>query len=181
MAFRPPVQIGSSQQGAFEVPAGFLLEPRAPRRLNIVFHDQALQDEITDILSSLRERWWEALRAAGLFPPPAATDESVDYRATVNEFYDHFSQDQDFVAAWTALQRKCYWQPGEYIAVVNFHATEPEQKFEFSCNFTLSQADSDRLHANAIPMLRQNVGLTDVSLSFANPKVQSPRARHARG
>ena len=174
-AFRPPALIfGSSQQSPPEVPAGFLLEPKAPRRLNIAFQDRDLRDDIMSVLASLRERWWEALREAGLYPPPADTGENVDYRSTINEFYDPFSKEDNFVAAWTSLQRCCYWQPGDYRAVFKFVSTEPEQAFEFECRFSLSQAESDRLHANAIPMLRQIVGLTDMPLFFAYPKLQLP-------
>jgi hypothetical protein len=171
-ALRSPAMIFGNQQPT-EIPAGFLLEPKAPRRLNIAFQDRELRDEIVDILSALREKWWEALREAGLFPPPDATSENADYRAAINDFYDEFSKEAGFVASWESLQRLCYWQPGDYHAVVKFNSTEPEQTFNFSCRFSLSKAESDRLHANAIPMLRQNVGFTDASLFFAYSKFQA--------
>lgn len=180
-ALRPPVLIGSVQSATFEVPAGFVLEPKVPRRLNIAFQDLVVRDEIMDTLISLREKWWETLRKEGLFPPPVATEESSNFRATIDGLYDQFSQEEPFITAWTTLQRKCYWQPGEYLATVKFSTTEPEQVFEFRRTFSLSREESDRLHANAIPMLRQNVGLTDVPLFFAHPKAQvSPNARRNR-
>jgi hypothetical protein len=175
-AFRPPnLVFGVPQQITLEVPVGFLLEPKSPRRLNIAFQDRVLQEEIESALSPLRERWSSKLREAGIFPPPTAAGNDAEQKITIDELYDDFSKEADFIQAWTALQRSCYWQPGSYLATILFNATEPEQVFKFTCGFDLSQTDSDRLHANAIPILRQNVGLRDANLSFANPKFQTPQ------
>jgi hypothetical protein len=171
--FAPPALVFvANQQPNLEVPAGFLLEPKAPRRLNIAFQDRLLRDEILNTLTPLREKWFNELRDSGLLRPPTVAPNNVDRRAELDDLYERFSKQPDFVTVWATLQRMCYWLAGEYSAVARFQATEPEQVFEFRFRFRLSQSESDHLHANAIPMLRMNVGLPEASLFFAYPRLQ---------
>ena len=170
-AFRPPgIVFGTPANLTLEIPAGFLLETKTPRRLNVAFNDRGVRDEIDDVIGPLRQDWFDQLRKLEIPPDSQNPGRPVAFE----QLYDVMSKSPRWVEAWTALQRRCYWSPGRYKLRIVFLTAEPEKTIDRTLGFEISQKDSELLYGNATTMLRQNVGQQDWSLYFARVKFATP-------
>lgn len=107
-AFRPPgLLFPVPQQITLESPAGFLLEPRNPRRLNVLFNDRAVRDEVLAVVEPLRPAWWQLLSEA-------SGDVDREGVELAGRLFESFSKLEEPIKAWQQLQRICYWETGDY-------------------------------------------------------------------
>jgi hypothetical protein len=173
-ALRPTgILLGSGQSGTYETPAGFLLEPRNPRRLHIVFNDFKLLDEVNSILEPLRQTWWTQTRPLRQEGPSSSKKE--DTAQALAAAYVDFRNSSVSTTAWTEIHKLCYWQSGEYTVVIRISTGEPERDYLLRGSFELTKSESDALYANAVIILDQNAGFNDLGLYFARPVLQIPR------
>lgn len=147
-AFRPPAVLVGETKDPIEMPAGFMLQPLAPRRYNIVFVDMATQAAVRQLTDPLQAAWFTALTANDLAPDGRQQYYEAEFNRTalhVNTFAD--------------LDPIIYWHPGDYRIQLRIHTTRPDRNFSETRRFTLTGADIAGLRGNRIPMLLQVVGL----------------------
>jgi hypothetical protein len=150
-----------------ETPAGFELQTGQARRINVAFADRETRDKMLAVLLPLRKGFQELLAEAGVAADPEAMQ---SIQANFDKVYAALSKQDDWREAWTELQRLCYWTPGEYEVVLRIQCSDPSTEVRRTYRFALSKEESDALFGNAVVMQRQNVGMLDWHLHFANPK-----------
>jgi hypothetical protein len=146
-AFRPPVVLVGSSDRPIEMPAGFLMQPTAPHRYNILFFDTRQQGELNERLTDLNRLWLNDLQTHNVAPQDALARYAI------------FNQTIQHVETYTAVDRLNYWQRGTYSLTVTIHTTRPNQVFTERYRFQLTDADAARLRLNAVSILRSGLSL----------------------
>ena len=122
------------------MPAGFMLQPTAPRRYNIVFIDMAAQAAVRQLTDPLQAAWFAALTANNV-----PTDGHQNYYET------QFNGTLLHVNTFADLDPIIYWHPGEYRMRLKIHTTRPDGDFFENWRFTLTAADVTGLRNNRLP------------------------------
>ncbi len=152
---------------AMELPASFLLSPGQPRTLRIVFGDIDVEPEMRLISERVMALWEEhrpMIEAGeldeegrpylGLVPPG---DPSFPREAARS--FDGMSKTPAYREILTALDRRCYWEPGRYNMTVTVTTTESATTHATTFGFTLTERDSRSLRSNGDTIVRALLGL----------------------
>ena len=149
-AFRPPAALLNPSKDPIEVPAGFMLQPAAPRRFNIMFFDTELQAVIKEALNPFERTWYDKIRDDNVAP-----DDGKAY-------YNGKFKDQPIVlTTYTVIDRAVYWQKGDYSLTLRIHTARPDRMFETKLHFSLSENDAESLRRNSLNIMRAAANIDD--------------------
>jgi hypothetical protein len=159
VAFQSPkIDIAGSQPASMEIPSGFLISPNSPHRFNIVFNDNDLFQDIGSLLNEYISEWYRTTEELSKIWPPLTS--VPPQPAIFNQQFaviERFRKSPIHVQTFTALDRKCYWEPGDYQLTVNVMAAKPDVTFTKRYRFSISEADSKNLKLNVIAILKQPI------------------------
>ena len=159
IAFQSPkIDIAGSQPASMEIPSGFLISPNSPHRFNIIFNDNDLLNDIRPLLSEYYSKWYTTTEELSKIWPPLTG--VPPQPAIFNQQFaviERFRKSPIHVQTFTALDRKCYLEPGDYQLTVNVMASKPDVTFTKRYRFSISEADSKNLKLNVISILEQPV------------------------
>jgi hypothetical protein len=154
----PRIDVSGSTPAPQEIPSGFMISPNSPHRFYIIFRDSDLFKDISPLLNGYYSEWYKTTEELGKIWPPFT---SVPPNQTVvNQRFaviERFKNSKIRVDTFTALDRKCYWEPGYYQLTVNVRASKPDVTFTRSYRFSISEVDSKNLKLNVIPILEQPI------------------------
>lgn len=159
IAFQSPkIDIAGSQPSPMEIPSGFLVSPNSPHRFNIVFNDNDLFEDIRPLWSAYYSEWYTTTEElTKIWSPSIGVPPQAEIFARQLEVIDRFQNSPIHIQTFTDLDRKCYWESGDYQLTVNVMASKPDRVFTMRYRFSISEADSKNLKLNVITMLRQPI------------------------
>lgn len=154
-----PLSLGATQEG-LQLSSGFLARPEEPYRYNIQFWEGDLQRELRPKLEALRQAWQNRVLkrfgedlgavASGAAPAPA----QAELRRQIEELYREFSQEDLHVRTYHALQRLCYWEPGDYTVDLRVATAHPKAVHTDSWTFTLDEEAVENLRLNIVKVIQ---------------------------
>lgn len=149
IAFRPPkIDLAGSQPISMEIPSGFLISPDSPHRFNIIFNDNDHFKEILPIFNEYIAEWYKVTdKLTKISPSPSGESQIIE----------EFKKSKIHVDNFVALDRKCYWEPGDYSLTVNVRTSKPDKVFNNNYKFSLTEADSKNLKLNVITILEEPI------------------------
>lgn len=171
VASRPPALFFASQHsGQVEVPAGFLLEPRAPRHFYAIFSEPDSRNEVEAEVAIVRPLWRKKLGENAEALAQLRRTGAPGVNAAIEEGYREFSAGQEWLKAWEGIQRAFFWKEGKYEAELVVRTDGPKREFTKALRFSIARSESDLLYSNAVVIMRQGVGFSDWALSFVRSK-----------
>jgi len=185
--FRPPLAPFLPQQPTgVETPAGFYLEPKAPRRLGVVFFDRASRSDVLNAIEPLRRKWFEEFTSIQQQFVGVAGGEGEGPKKAIEQALRAFLATDEALTAFGHVQRAFFWRPGGYELAVVAIGEEPRREFRRTLRFLLEQSESDALYRNPTVILRQSAGFSDIPLYFARAPLtpisaEGKRAANERG
>jgi hypothetical protein len=154
----PRIAVSGSPPAPMEIPSGFLISPNSPHQFNIVFNDRDLFKDISPLLNEYYSEWNKTTGELNkIWPPLIGISPTPTQVARQLEVIENFRNSKIHVDTFTALDRKCYWEPGDYRLTVNVTASKPDIDFTWKYRFSISEADSKNLKLNAVTILEQPV------------------------
>ncbi len=159
IAFRPPkIDLAGSQPISLEIPSGLLVSPNSPHRFNIVFNDNNLFDDIGTLFSDYLSKWYRvAEQLTKIWPPLIGATPPLEIINRQNELIESFRKSTIHLDMFTALDRKCYWEAGDYSLTVNVRTSKPDKVFVKNYRFSLTEFDSNNLKLNALTILEEPI------------------------
>jgi hypothetical protein len=143
-----------AEPGYLEAASGFIVTPSQPKRVCIVFSDFETRQLISQHLMLASSKYWE-LRRSDRF-------EQLDYKFLLDaktqfelrrELAEAYRKDPVQVEAYTAIDRICYWEEGEYDVELKVEVARPEGVFSHSWTIEISEEQARQLRFNALGML----------------------------
>lgn len=139
---------------SLEMAYSFMLLTQQPFRYNILFRDTELFEELRPSLDRLRDEWfvrWQEKKG------PAATRamELASEPDPLDETFSEFLHEQTAVSTYGLLQRKLFWEAGNYQLYMAVTTSNPTRTFKKSWNFSLDENEAERLRLNALQMIYQ--------------------------
>lgn len=159
IAFRPPkIDLAGSQPGSMEIPSGFLVSPDSPHRFNIVFNDNSLFEEIRPLFNEYISEWYKiADHLSKIWSPSLGAIHQPNLPESYFKLIEDFRKSKLHIDMYTALDRKCYWETGDYRLVFNVKTSKPDKVFSNEYGFSITEADAKNLKLNAITMLEEPI------------------------
>jgi len=159
IAFQSPkIEIAGSQPSPMEIPSGFLVSPNSPHRFNIIFNDNDLFKDIGPLLNSYISEWRSITKQlTKIWSPSIGVPPQEEVLSRQHSLIEDFRKSKIHVDTYTALDRKCYWEPGDYRLIVNVVVSKPDNVITKMYNFSITQADSNNFKLNVITMLEQPI------------------------
>lgn len=158
IAFRPPrIDLSGSQPISLEIPSGFLISTNSPHRFNIVFNDNDLFEDIRPIFNEYIAEWYKVIeQLTKILPYPSGVFES-EILAERAALIEDFRSSKIHIDTYTALDRKCYWEAGNYFLTINIKTSKPDKVFTKHYKFSINETDSKNLKLNVITMLEEPI------------------------
>jgi len=153
--FRPNhLSISNSELG-YELPSSFVLTPQQPHRFNILFHDVDTQTSMQQHLEKLKRSWWKFVEQHQLQPGLFINDRGGTVAASfaearIEKYHTTFFPSEPHTAAYTAIDRLIYWEPGDYSLCMEVHTESPDGCFRYDRRFQITQEQSNWLRQNSI-------------------------------
>jgi hypothetical protein len=150
---------GASHQ-TFELSSGFVVRPDEPYKYNIQFWEGMFQKDLRPRLEVLRQEWQKIVldRFGEAFQAAASGAEDApapaDLRRGVEEVYREFSRGDLHVATYQAMQRMCYWEPGDYMVELKVVTSGPDEVHSARWQFRLEDEAVENLRINIIKILQ---------------------------
>jgi hypothetical protein len=159
IAFQSPkIDIAGSQPTPMELPSGFLVSPNSPHRFNIVFNDNELFNDIRPLLNAYYSGWYKTTEELNkIWLPLSGMTPSLPIINQRFEVIERFRKSPIHVDTFTALDRKCYWEQGNYQLIINVTTSKPNKTFTNRYHFSITEADSRILKLNVITILEEPV------------------------
>jgi hypothetical protein len=158
IAFRPPkIDFAGTQPISMEIPSSFLVSLGAPHRFNIVFNDNDLFEDIRPLFNDYIKEWYKVVEQLTKIPPSPSGVFQSEIATKQIEIIEEFRKNKIHVDTYTALDRKCYWEPGSYSLKVNIRTSKPDEVFTNNYRFSITEPDSKNLKLNVITMLEEPV------------------------
>ncbi len=155
LAFRSPLSDLSSQQHISpEIPYSFMVSPSSPHRYNIVFADIDLYNEIKPQFNMYITEWYKAVERLKKKLPFA---EQANLPPDVIKEIDEFRKSKIQIDTYALLERKCFWEPGDYSLNLFVRTSKPDQTFTKVYRFSLGEEDFDNLKLNVITILEEPI------------------------
>lgn len=168
--FRPPqMSIGVERNMTLEIPSGFMLTTSQPHRYNILFFDIALQSEIRPHIENIRQGWYTLLSSR---PKMSVAGHLSEVENALENLYAEFSKSSAHVQAFTAIDRLCYWEPGQYELQMRVVTARPERSYTKRWKFELSDEEVERLRLNIVGIAQEACGRVVSFYNFAYPEYQ---------
>jgi len=131
IAFRPPkIDLAGSQPISMEIPSSFLVPPDSPHRFNIVFNDNDLFEDIRPLFNAYISEWYKvADQLTKIWTPSLGVTPEPEIIAQQIELIEDFRKSTIHIDTYTALNRRCYWEPGNYQLTINVRTSKPDKFF----------------------------------------------------
>lgn len=136
-----------------EIPSGFLISPSIPHRFSIVFNDNDLFEDVRPVFNSYLTEWYKILDQLTKSRPSLGSLRQAGIPTQQAAIIEGFRKSKIRTDTYTALDRKCYWEPGKYRLDINVRASKPDKAFTNSYHFSINEADSRNLKLNVVAML----------------------------
>lgn len=138
-----------------EMPYSFLVSTDAPHRYNIIFNDYTFFKDIKPLNNNYIAEWFkivdEVNKTLPISGPKNLTPEAI-------ELIDNFKKKNKVrTAIFTELDRKCYWNHGDYILILNICTSKPDKILEKTYQFAITENDSKEVRLNVIPILEEPI------------------------
>lgn len=154
----PIINISGSPPTPQEIPSSFMISPNSPHRFYIVFRDSDLFRDISSLLNGYYSEWYKTTEELGkIWPPFTNMPPNQTVANQLSAIIERFRKSKIHVDTFTALDRKCYWEPGDYQLTINIRASKPDMTSTRSYRFSISEADSKNLKLNVISILEQPI------------------------
>jgi hypothetical protein len=159
LAFRPPkIELSGSQPITLEIPSGFLISPNLPHRFNISFNDNIYFDDIRILFNEYFTEWNKVAEQLnkigsslyGKIPLPGEASNQFN-------ILEDFRKCQSYTNIFAKLNKKCYWECGDYSLTMNVKTSKPDKVFNKNYRFHLSEDDSKMLLLNVITILEEPI------------------------
>lgn len=159
VAFQSPkIDMTGNQPIPMELPSSFLISPNSPHRFHIIFNDNNLFEDIRPLLNEYYSNWYTTTQELNkVWPPFAGTYPPPDLRARQLKIIEDFRESQIYRDTYTALDRKCYWEPGHYQLIIDVRTSKPNKTFTKKYRFSITKVDSEILKLNVITILEEPV------------------------
>jgi hypothetical protein len=154
-AFRSSQLRTSKEPISLDLPSSFNVSLEQPHRYNIFFSDRKVQNELTPFLNSTSEEWNKFITSKIVLtasPNTILTPRGLIERKDFDEFT---RSNNSFHDAWDQLQRKNYWEEGEYQVTMAISAPSFPKEFAETWKFTLSKQQSENLRLNSVVTLNE--------------------------
>lgn len=154
----PQIYTVGSQSTPMELPSGFLISPNSPHRFNIVFNDNDLFRDISPLLNSYLSEWYKTIKElTQIWSPSIGVQPPAEISSRQHNLIEDFRKSTIHFETYNALNRKYYWEPGDYHLSVNVMSSKPDGVSRKTYGFSISTGDSERLRLNVIAMLQQPI------------------------
>ena len=158
IAFRSPkIDIAGTQPISMEIPSGFLISPSSTHRFNIVFNDNDLFEDIRSIFNAYITEWYRVVDELTKIRPSSSGVFDREIFAEQIAIIDNFRKSKNHIDTYTAFDRKCYWEPGNYRLTINVRTSKPDRLFSNNYFFSINESDSRNLKLNVITMLEEPI------------------------
>lgn len=172
-AFLPPViDVSGIPPTSLEIPSGFMISPNWPHRFYITFRDSDLFKDMAPSLNEYYSEWYKTTEELSkIWTPLTGVPPQSTILAQQSTIIERFRKSKIRLDAYVAIDRKCYWEAGDYQLVVNIRASKPDMTFTRRYRFSISEADSKNLKLNVISILEQPISrylrVPDPTYNFA--------------
>ncbi|MEX0800217.1 MAG: hypothetical protein WD379_03250 [Dehalococcoidia bacterium] len=161
------VSTAGSQEQSIELPAGFMLTTPQPQRFSIQFFDIALQDDMKPQIEAVLGGWQAAVADADIAGLLELGLDATAITQRVDEVYRQFSENSVHVSAYTALDRLCYWEAGQYSLEMQVSTARPDARFTRKWQFELTDQDANNVRSNSLKIVQDACGRTYGQYLFA--------------
>ncbi len=154
LAFKPDFLLPNHAARSWEMPHPFMVSMGEARKFNIVFNDVDAFPNVKGILATYYHHWHETElriqeRRDRLNGDSGLTDQG--------DLVSEFKHRDVCVAAYTELDRKCYWEPGVYDLSLAVHGENGALAATSNSRFTLEKSDTQILKSNCVLMLDEPI------------------------
>lgn len=163
LAFRSnQLTLGTAQGLVLELASGFIVTPTQPHRYNILLSDRLQRQDMVTPMTQISRIWTDRDRNARAQNP------------TVNsaQLFQTLIKEGQVTQLWSAIQRLCYWEAGEYSIEVRVRTLHPNRTFPLCKTFTISNQDAGHLRDNASVILAEGCTQPNTVYNFAYPTLQ---------
>lgn len=169
---------GESHETEADIPTGFMISTATPHTYNIIFFDTLLFQELKPLIINFRQTWANLLQQKNL--NAKSEQQRVQLVAAA---YQEFSRSQEYIDAYTAIDRAFYWEQGTYELTFYVHTSRPNRVHKETWLFELSEEDARNLRMNSLKILDEMSGMVPIAMyHFANvPYIQRDAARNIEG
>jgi hypothetical protein len=154
MAFKPNFLLPLAGVKAWEMPHPFMVMPGEPGKFNVVFHDVEAFPQVKGILQQYCHQWHEVERKIherrSLKP---AMIELTEHDDLISEF----KRQEICVNSYTELNRKCFWDQGNYSLTLKVITEGGKADVTGSFGFNLGKQESKLLKTNCVIMLDEPI------------------------
>lgn len=159
IAFRPPkIDLAGSQPITMEIPSSFLISSDSPHRFNIIFNDNDLFEDIRPLVNEYIAEWYKVTgQLTKLWTPSLGVIPQPNTITLQSELIEKFKKNKIHLDMYQTLDRKCYWDEGDYSLTVNVRTSKPDKVFSNKYEFSITEADSKNLKLNVIPILQEPI------------------------
>jgi hypothetical protein len=159
IAFRPPkIDFAGTQPITMEIPSSFLVSPDSPHRYNIVFSDGDHFDDIRYLYNEYISEWYKTSKQlSDIWHPSLGTIPQPEIISRQSALIEEFKSSKIHIDMYTTLDRKCYWETGDYSLTINVRTSKPDKIFSNCYNFAITEADSINLKLNVITILQEPI------------------------
>ena len=159
IAFRPPkIDLSGRQSISMEIPSGFLISLNSPHRYNIAFNDNNLFEEMRPLISDYTLEWNKVVaQLSAILSPSVGATPPDEIKAQQIELIENFRKSNIRVNTGRSLDRKCYWEPGNYSLTLSVRTSNPDRVFSKNYHFFIDEANSENLKLNVITMLEEPI------------------------
>lgn len=170
--FRTEKLTHSGDETSFDLPYGFLLSTTLPRRYSIQFHDLQTQSELQKITNKVSKEWSSTIYESMKKNPEKSFPETTN-EPELSQFsiYQNFSMTKIHVESYTALDRLCYWEMGEYTIEMIVYTSNPNHEFHKSWSFTIHDEGQAQIRLNAIKIMQdvcEQINYSKYHFSYAD-------------
>ena len=174
-AFRSPqIKIGKTEPITLEMPSGFIVNIDSPYRFHIFFSDYDTQKELEPYLIKVNNDWTTFLNNKNEEINSVSSEKDTNISNYIEYLFNsEFTKTtKSFNDAFDILNRKVYWEPGEYEAELVFTSDAKGELVKDIWKFKIAQKDFDQLRLNSISTLSE-LCLGKINYSFIYPDYEN--------
>ena len=149
-AFRKSeVDLGADPPAVVSMPYAFLIALDAPMQLNVLFQDQNTLEEITGQYREYVQAWSNVVEELQMMVFPEQRQVPPEVIARISAF----KKEKIHTDMFGTLDRRCYWEAGEYELLLTIATSKPNRVFAKEFLFSLSEENAKHLSLNVINVL----------------------------
>jgi len=164
----------SSDSITYDLATGFLLSKTQPFKYGIIFFEEDFISDQRSTLETVQSKWidYQRKRLDEIKNDPEVNFKDLDLSSVNWSIFDEFWNKPETTQAYTDLDRALYWTAGEYKIELSIEASNPEQTFEKTYKFSLSEKDEENFRLNCLGIIEDICGMRS-HYNLAYPKLSS--------